>query len=67
MSSCTAHEVHGSIPCTGEEFGDPLPGTVKSCDCFNTGLKPATEEQTSKDGAGSHHPLDGHGRAAPSP
>jgi hypothetical protein len=43
-------EVHGSVQCTTEEFGDPISGTVKTCDCFDTGLKPATEEQTTKDG-----------------
>jgi hypothetical protein len=44
-------EVHGSIQCNAETFGDPLKGTVKFCDCFTTELKPATESQTTKEGA----------------
>merc|ERR1719313_1570743 len=32
-------EVHGSIQCSSEVFGDPIAGTVKSCDCFTTELK----------------------------
>jgi hypothetical protein len=44
-------EVHGSILCSTEGFGDPLPGVVKTCDCFDTGLIAPLEAKTTKDGA----------------